>query len=63
MCSDVIATLYESGRCDIKVANAIYGLGGRDLSPVEAENLFMKAVKMAEEKRVIRRVEFVGVRE
>jgi pyruvate ferredoxin oxidoreductase alpha subunit len=63
LCSDVIATLYESGRCDIKVANAIYGLGGRDLTPVEAENLFMKAVKMAEEKRVIRRVEFVGVRE
>lgn len=63
LCSDVIATLYDSERYDIKVANAIYGLGGRDLTPDEAECLFNKAMKMAKTKRVDKRVELIGVRE
>ncbi|MEM2123497.1 MAG: pyruvate ferredoxin oxidoreductase, partial [Candidatus Bathyarchaeia archaeon] len=63
LCSDVIAALYDSKRYDVKVANAVYGLGGRDLTPVEVEGLFMKALKMAEEKTVDKRVELIGVRE
>ncbi|MGC8849231.1 MAG: pyruvate ferredoxin oxidoreductase [Candidatus Bathyarchaeia archaeon] len=63
LCSDVIAALYDAGRCDVRVANAIYGLGGRDLTPAEVEGLFMKALEMAEKKMVDKRVELVGVRE
>ncbi|MEM3676672.1 MAG: pyruvate ferredoxin oxidoreductase [Candidatus Bathyarchaeia archaeon] len=63
LCSDVIATLYDAGRCDIRVANAVYGLGGRDLTPADVEGLFMKALKMAETKMVDKRVELIGVRE
>lgn len=63
LCSDVIAALYDSDRYDIGVANAIYGLGGRDLTPDEVEYLFNKAMKMAETKKVDKRIELVGVRE
>lgn len=63
LCSDVIAALYNAGRCDIRVANAVYGLGGRDLTPAEVEELSMKALKMAETKMVDKRMEFIGVRE
>ena len=48
---------------DVKVCNMIYGLGGRDLSPKEANYIFKKALKIAEKKKVDKKIELIGVRE
>ncbi|MEM1514838.1 MAG: transketolase C-terminal domain-containing protein [Candidatus Bathyarchaeia archaeon] len=63
LCSDVIATLYCYGKKDVKVFNCIYGLGGRDITPMEIRDLFEEALEVARTGRVKEYVKFIGVRE
>ena len=63
LCSDIISTVHEYGRNDIRIRNCVYGLGGRDLSPKEAEYILTKALALAEDKSIGKMVELIGVRE
>ncbi len=63
LCSDIVSTLHDSQMNDVKVSNMIYGLGGRDLSPQEAEYIFKKALKISEKNKVDEKIELIGVRE
>jgi pyruvate ferredoxin oxidoreductase alpha subunit len=62
LCSDVKTTLYEMEHRP-NVFNVIYGLGGRDITPKDIEEIFKKALKTAETGIVEQPVMFVGVRE
>jgi len=62
LCSDVKTALYETENKP-KVFNVIYGLGGRDITPVDIEKIFNIALKTAETGIVEQPVMFVGVRE
>lgn len=62
VCSDVIATLYRREK-HINVFNCVYGLGGRDITPMELESIFEEALETARTGRVKEYVKFVGVRE
>jgi pyruvate ferredoxin oxidoreductase alpha subunit len=59
--NDVLATLYKAGR-QVKVFNAVYGLGGRDISPHEMETLMMDAYENIEAEEFDKKVKFIGVR-
>ncbi len=63
LCSDIISVAHEFGGSDIGIRNCVYGLGGRDLSPKEAEYILTKALTLAEDKVVDKMVELIGVRE
>ena len=62
VCSDVKAALYGS---DYKpeILNVIYGLGGRDITPTDIEEVFNRALRTAETGVVEQPIAFVGVRE
>jgi len=62
LCSDIAATLYKE---DVKlnVFNVIYGLGGRDMTPFNIEDVFNEALEVARTGKVKEPVKFVGVRE
>lgn len=45
--TDVLSTLYKRG-IKIPVADFVYGLGGRDFRPEEAEEIFRKALEASE---------------
>ncbi len=62
LCSDTLAALYGF-KADVKVFNAVYGLGGRDVRPVDLEVLFNEALNVAETGFIEEPVKFVGVRE
>ncbi|MEM2464832.1 MAG: pyruvate ferredoxin oxidoreductase [Candidatus Bathyarchaeia archaeon] len=62
LCSDIIATLYCYEK-DVKVFNCVYGLGGRDITPVEIRGIFEEALEAAKSGRVKEHVKFIGVRE
>ncbi len=62
LCSDVKTALYETEHKP-KVFNVIYGLGGRDITPTDIEEIFNVALKTAETGIVKQPVIFVGVRE
>ena len=62
LCSDITATLYRE---DIKlgVFNVIYGLGGRDMTPLDIEAIFNETLEVAKTGVVKEPLKFVGVRE
>jgi pyruvate ferredoxin oxidoreductase alpha subunit len=60
--SDVKTALYETEHKP-KVFNAIYGLGGRDITPTDIEEIFKTTLKTAETGVIEQSVMFVGVRE
>lgn len=62
LCSDVAALLQNSGS-SLKVFNAIYGLGGRDISVAEIEGILNEALNVGKTGIVKEYVKFVGVRE
>jgi pyruvate ferredoxin oxidoreductase alpha subunit len=62
LCSDITSTIYEAEE-DVKIKNVIYGLGGRDLSPTDANLIFKKGLALSEGKEVKKRIELIGVRE
>ena len=62
LCSDVVAMLYQNGK-DLNVFNAIYGLGGRDMTPFDIEAIFNEALEIAETGLVKEPFKFIGVRD
>ncbi len=62
LCSDIKTALYES-KHKPKITNVIYGLGGRDIAPIDLEKIFENALRTAETGVVEAPVAFVGVRE
>jgi len=62
LCSDVIATLYKEG-IKLNVFNVIYGLGGRDMTPLDIEAVFNETLEIAKTGVIKEPVKFVGVRE
>ncbi|MEM3574912.1 MAG: pyruvate ferredoxin oxidoreductase, partial [Candidatus Bathyarchaeia archaeon] len=62
LCSDLIGAIY--GKLPkLKVMNAIYGLGGRDITAKEIEGIYREGLRMAKAKAPMVRVKYVGVRE
>jgi pyruvate ferredoxin oxidoreductase alpha subunit len=59
---DVVATLYQKGE-ELKVFNVVYGLGGRDMTPFNIEEIFGDALEVAESGLVKEPLKFIGVRE
>ncbi|MFQ6095264.1 MAG: transketolase C-terminal domain-containing protein [Candidatus Bathyarchaeia archaeon] len=62
LCSDILSVLYGRGS-ELKVFNGIYGLGGRDITPLDIESVFNEALEVAETGVVKERLKFIGVRE
>jgi pyruvate ferredoxin oxidoreductase alpha subunit len=62
LCSDVAAALYK-GNVKLNVFNVTYGLGGRDMTPLDIEAIFNEALEVAETGEVKEPLKFVGVRE
>jgi pyruvate ferredoxin oxidoreductase alpha subunit len=62
LCSDVIATLFSEEKIT-PVLNVVYGLGGREITPKEIEEIFNLALKAAKKGKFEEKVKFVGVRE
>ena len=62
LAADTIAALYRFN-IDLKIFNAVYGLGGRDVTPSDMKSIFEEAVEIARTGRVTTPVRFVGVRE
>lgn len=62
LCSDVMATLFSEEKI-IPILNVIYGLGGREITPKEIEEIFNLALKAVKTGKVEEKVKFVGVRE
>jgi pyruvate ferredoxin oxidoreductase alpha subunit len=62
LCSDTSVALRNS-RSDLKTYNVIYGLGGRDISPQQIEDVFNETLKVAETGTIPTPISFIGVRE
>jgi pyruvate ferredoxin oxidoreductase alpha subunit len=62
LCSDTSVTLRNAGS-DLKMFNVIYGLGGRDVSPQQIEDVFNETLKVAETGTIPAPISFIGVRE
>jgi pyruvate ferredoxin oxidoreductase alpha subunit len=62
LCSDTSVVLRNSGS-DLKMFNVIYGLGGRDISPQQIEEVFNETLKVAETGIIPAPISFIGVRE
>ncbi|MEM1586481.1 MAG: pyruvate ferredoxin oxidoreductase [Candidatus Bathyarchaeia archaeon] len=62
LCSDVITMLYRYKK-DLNVFNYVYGLGGRDITPMEIKDIFEETLDVAKTGRVKEYVKFIGVRE
>ncbi len=62
LCSDVVSTLYQNGK-QLNVFNIVYGLGGRDITPMDLHAIFNETLEVAETKAVKEPLKFVGVRE
>jgi len=62
LCSDVVSALHtlEDGP---KIFNVIYGLGGRDIQPLDIEFVFNEALEAAKTGIVREQTMFLGVRE
>jgi pyruvate ferredoxin oxidoreductase alpha subunit len=61
LCSDIASMLHQNGT-SLKLLNRVYGLGGRDITPMEIEEIFKETVQVAETGIVKEPVKFVGVR-
>jgi len=62
LCSDVVSMLYQNGK-NLNVFNAVYGLGGRDMTPFDIEAIFDEALKVAETGLIREPFKFIGVRD
>lgn len=62
LCSDVKTALFDS-KARPKILNIIYGLGGRDITPTEIDDIFRQGLEIAKTGVVKEPVVFVGVRE
>jgi pyruvate ferredoxin oxidoreductase alpha subunit len=62
LCSDIVATLYQNGK-KLNVFNVVYGLGGRDIAPVDIEAIFKEALEVTRTGLVKESSKFLGVRE
>jgi pyruvate ferredoxin oxidoreductase alpha subunit len=62
LCQDVISTAYAH-KIKPVIVDAVYGLGGRDISPAEIESIYEEALTAAKTGTVKEQVKFVGVRE
>ncbi len=62
VCSDIAATLHEAGR-DTKVANAVLGIGGRDISVKDLSGALEKALEIAETDAPQAPITYIGVRD
>jgi pyruvate ferredoxin oxidoreductase alpha subunit len=62
VCSDIISMLYRKGK-ELNVFNVVYGLGGRDMTPLDIEAIFDEALGVAKTGTVKEPLRFVGVRE
>ncbi|KYH40519.1 MAG: pyruvate ferredoxin oxidoreductase [Candidatus Bathyarchaeota archaeon B63] len=61
LCSDIAAVLYKEN-VKLNIFNVIYGLGGRDITPLDIEAIFNEALEVAETGVVKEPLKFVGVR-
>ncbi len=61
LCSEIKSALY--GRADVKVANYIYGLGGRDIGINDIKSVFADLEAIARSGKVERPLNYLGVRE
>jgi len=59
--SDILNVLYEQG--EKKIVNYIYGLGGRDISISELEDLYIQLDKLKDSAKIENRIQYIGVRE
>ncbi|MFO7947394.1 MAG: pyruvate ferredoxin oxidoreductase [Armatimonadota bacterium] len=59
---EVASAMYQSG-ASIPLANVIFGLGGRMLTPDQIENVYRDLIDIAETGEVTEKVKWVGVRE
>ena len=62
LCSDVVSMLYQNGK-NLNVFDAVYGLGGRDMTPFDIEAIFAEALKVAETGLIREPCKFIGVRD
>ncbi|MCW4020315.1 MAG: pyruvate ferredoxin oxidoreductase [Candidatus Bathyarchaeota archaeon] len=62
LCSDIASTLYQNGK-KLNIFNAVYGLGGRDMTPFDIEAIFEEALEVADTGIVKEPLKFIGVRE
>jgi len=62
LCSDVLSVLHGAGK-ELKVFNGVFGLGGRDITPIDIESIFDEALETAKTGAVKEPVRFIGVRE
>jgi pyruvate ferredoxin oxidoreductase alpha subunit len=62
LCSDVKTALYAETEKPL-ITNVIYGLGGRDISPLNLEKIFNDTLKTASIRKIDRPIKYVGVRE
>jgi pyruvate ferredoxin oxidoreductase alpha subunit len=59
---ELMAALAYHG-VDVPVAGCVYGIGGRDLTPGEIEEVYRGLLEAAETGQVVHRVQHLGVRE
>ena len=62
LCSDTTVSLRNAGS-DVKVFNVVYGLGGRDVSPQQIEDVFNETLTVADTGTISAPISFIGVRE
>ncbi len=62
LASDIITTQFKYGM-NIPTINCVYGLGGRDITPLEIKGIYEELEKIAKTGKVEEHVKFVGVRE
>lgn len=59
---EVQAALYQA-KADTEAVNYFYGLGGRDITVEDFEQVYGKLEKIAEEHKITDRYEYIGLRE
>jgi pyruvate ferredoxin oxidoreductase alpha subunit len=60
--SDICAILHRA-QIDLKVLNVIYGLGGRDVTPIQIESVFNELIEIAKTGVIKDHIKYLGVRE
>ena len=60
--AEVRAAMYQA-KCDAQVVNYFYGLGGRDITVSDFEQVYSNLEKMAETKEVTDMYTYIGLRD
>lgn len=60
--NDICAILHRA-KIDLKVLNVIYGLGGRDTTPIQIESIFNELIEIAKTGIIKEHIKYLGVRE